>query len=506
MAEEVLRVKLTGDDKGLTAATKKAGQSLDNFKNKVKQLPAVQDRAAQSLNNLSRIAQDAPYGFIGISNNLNPMLESFQRLQKETGSATGALKAMVSGLTGAGGLGLAIGVVSSAAVVLQAAFREKKKEAGEVSETLTEGAKALREYQKEAAALSNRLKELANEFKFLNAVGSINLEIGFEDKSKAGLLDLQARMLGLNEEFLQAQNNIDKLGKSLVDVKLTPGVKPEEIDAATKLWMDAGKERERIDNERTINARQQELLKTRDFRQAEGERKRIAEQNAKEAARLRKKEADEYLNAWKGVMVQIQNMRPKNLNSMLPELPKLQSVPAVDPYVVEKGDAQRWLDAQEALKKYHEEMQQLSKTVSGLVAPAFQNMFGAILQGENALRAFFDGIKQSIQQVINQLISAAIQAAALSLFTGGLSNGGLSFIGAFKKVTGLARGGIVPAGYDNDSFPAMLSSREAVIPLNKMDQYVGRKGVQDVNFVGRLRGTDIYLQQDRTKRHLRRVK
>jgi len=69
--------------------------------------------ATQSLVNLSRVAQDAPYGFMGIANNLNPLLESFQRLSKETGSSTSALKSMASGLMGPAGIGLALGVVSS---------------------------------------------------------------------------------------------------------------------------------------------------------------------------------------------------------------------------------------------------------------------------------------------------------------------------------------------------------------------------------------------------------
>ena len=69
--------------------------------------------ATQALTNLSRIAQDAPYGFMGIANNLNPMLESFQQLSKKSDGAGNALKAMVAGLTGPAGIGLALGVVSS---------------------------------------------------------------------------------------------------------------------------------------------------------------------------------------------------------------------------------------------------------------------------------------------------------------------------------------------------------------------------------------------------------
>lgn len=68
------------------------------------------NQASNALSNLSRIAQDAPFGFIGISNNINPLLESFQRLKAETGSAGGALKALAGSLAGGGGLGLAVGI------------------------------------------------------------------------------------------------------------------------------------------------------------------------------------------------------------------------------------------------------------------------------------------------------------------------------------------------------------------------------------------------------------
>ena len=72
--------------------------------------------ATSALTDLSRIAQDAPYGFMAISNNLNPMLESFQRLKVETGSTGGALKAMSASLMGPAGIGIALAVVSAAIV------------------------------------------------------------------------------------------------------------------------------------------------------------------------------------------------------------------------------------------------------------------------------------------------------------------------------------------------------------------------------------------------------
>jgi hypothetical protein len=71
------------------------------------------NQAVNALGNVSRVAQDASYGFMGIANNLNPLFESFQRLQKESGGTGNALKQMGAALTGPAGIGLAIGVVSS---------------------------------------------------------------------------------------------------------------------------------------------------------------------------------------------------------------------------------------------------------------------------------------------------------------------------------------------------------------------------------------------------------
>jgi len=74
--------------------------------------------AGFALQNLGRVAQDAPFGFIGIQNNIAPLLESFQKLKQESGSTGGALKALASSLVGGGGLLLAVSLVTSALTVL----------------------------------------------------------------------------------------------------------------------------------------------------------------------------------------------------------------------------------------------------------------------------------------------------------------------------------------------------------------------------------------------------
>lgn len=57
---------------------------------------------------------------------------------------------------------------------------------------------------------------------------------------------------------------------------------------------------------------------------------------------------------------------------------------------------------------------------------------------------------------------------------------------AKNKVANLADGGIIPRGYPNDTFPANLSSNEAVIPLDRLPQMIGLRsgnGSKKVEFV-----------------------
>jgi hypothetical protein len=107
--------------------------------------------ATQSLLNFSRIAQDAPYGIIGIANNLNPMLESFDRLAKTEGGTKKALMAMVQGLSGPAGVGVALGIVSSLAVV----FSKK------ISEAFGNSADKLKTFREELNKLNAEIYKIA---------------------------------------------------------------------------------------------------------------------------------------------------------------------------------------------------------------------------------------------------------------------------------------------------------------------------------------------------------
>jgi hypothetical protein len=93
------------------------------------------NQAAFALTNLGRVAQDAPFGFIGIQNNLNPLLESFQQLRAQNTSLGATFKALGQSLIGPAGLGIALSLVT-AAITFYTQYQQKaKRETEEVTES-----------------------------------------------------------------------------------------------------------------------------------------------------------------------------------------------------------------------------------------------------------------------------------------------------------------------------------------------------------------------------------
>jgi len=101
------------------------------------------NQAANALQNLGRVAQDAPFGFIGIQNNLNPLLESFQRLRAETGSNGAAFRALGQSLLGPAGIGIALSVVSSAILIYQQYQQKANKATNDAKKSTDDYAKSL---------------------------------------------------------------------------------------------------------------------------------------------------------------------------------------------------------------------------------------------------------------------------------------------------------------------------------------------------------------------------
>jgi hypothetical protein len=96
-----LQIQVTADVAG-------AGKQIEDFSKK----------SRIALTNLSLVAQDLPFGFIGIQNNLPGVISSFGELTKEAGGVGGAFKQLSGALIGPAGLFLAFSVVTSAVTML----------------------------------------------------------------------------------------------------------------------------------------------------------------------------------------------------------------------------------------------------------------------------------------------------------------------------------------------------------------------------------------------------
>lgn len=158
--------------------------------------------ATNALSNLSRVAQDAPYGFIGIANNLNPLLESFQRLQKESGSSTQALKSMVAGLTGPAGIGLALGVVSSLAVTYSK----------EIAEFFKGPEAELKKFREELNKLNEDINKIVGGANANQAVG-LNLTriiVGGDEKEAKNALKILQELYSKSADLQKAKIGQDQ--------------------------------------------------------------------------------------------------------------------------------------------------------------------------------------------------------------------------------------------------------------------------------------------------------
>jgi len=243
MIQENLQINIGANTQDLQTGLNQATASVNTFSASVQRAVKPTGDATQSLTNLGRIAQDAPYGFMGIANNLNPMLESFQRLQKEAGGSVGALKAMAAGLSGPAGIGVALSVGSS----LLIAFGSK---IDEFYTKLQLGSTITLQY-------ATALKSIGGDF--TGAADKVNkVEIAFNEYHKGVLTGTEA---------LKIYN--DTLGKNL-GIKSTINEAEQAFAEKTKVYVEASFQRALADQASKKAA--EELLKVKILQATGGEK------------------------------------------------------------------------------------------------------------------------------------------------------------------------------------------------------------------------------------------
>jgi predicted DNA-binding ArsR family transcriptional regulator len=102
--------KLNSEIKGLEQEIQKANNLTIDEKGGISKNA---NKARQTITNLKLVAQDLPFGFIAIQNNIPNLLESFGELNTKSGGLKGALKDLGTQLVGPAGIFLAFSVVTA---------------------------------------------------------------------------------------------------------------------------------------------------------------------------------------------------------------------------------------------------------------------------------------------------------------------------------------------------------------------------------------------------------
>jgi len=224
-------------------------------------------KATQSLSDLSRIAQDAPYGFNAIANNLNPLVESFGRLKTATGSTGGALRALLGTLSGPAGIGIAVAVASS----LFLKFGDSLFGASKASKEAEENSKKL------AEGVANELVKLTS---LVGIAGNVNASYENRKKALQALNDQYGKYLpGLEKEKITANNlaaAYDTITESLLRQAVVKGSQAqiEQLVAETAKEIIALrlKEKKAVDDAAEAYKKQQNAAKPNESAQSKFDR------------------------------------------------------------------------------------------------------------------------------------------------------------------------------------------------------------------------------------------
>lgn len=174
---------LKRDEKETTLVTQNLRKELAELKRSQKDLggsiqkdlvPKVAN-GGNALMQFSRIAQDAPFGIMGIGNNITATVEAFGHLQKSTGSTGAALKAVASSMLGSGGILLAVSLVTTGLTYMS----QKGLTVGDVFNKITgnfdEARASLQELNVEA--VKGSADQIASMNAYVSVASNVNLSM-----------------------------------------------------------------------------------------------------------------------------------------------------------------------------------------------------------------------------------------------------------------------------------------------------------------------------------------
>ena len=553
MAQETLKITITADNKQAVQNIQETVTATTQLGAAFKRVAPASNQATQALVNVSRVAQDAPYGFIGIANNLNPLLESFQRLKETSGSAGSALKEMAKGLMGPAGIGLALGVVSSLIVAFGpkiASFINGTTEASKAQDKLKESLDKAR-----ASASENGIKLLAyirvaedatnTDARRKEALDAVRSELGKVNASYTATIkttDDARNAVKLYTEALVAQAITSRYIDEIADknIKLADATK-----LATKAGQDyvASVQRSKDMINGYVDASVTVASVTN--------RDKDAYIAAGQAAQVLKNDIDDlnlsldttinnalksnnaYYVMDKGAkdldktIVEVTKnykaftkLTAEQVGTFLPtQKPASPIAPAAPQGLLNRGPSQAIIEAAAISEAASEQAKfnyllNEAATTAQFISQGVSGIFQALAQGENIGDAVVNMFKNMVLELAQLVVQALIfKSIMTALGFGGVpmpSSGGGEIFGGLGKLLGftpMAEGGIV----SKPTF-AMVGEggeSEAIMPLSKLDSFFGKAfsagansggGMSGGSFV--LRGNDLVLALQRSNSSL----
>lgn len=549
------------------------------------------NEAAFAMQNVGRVAQDLPFGFIGIQNNLNPLLESFARLKAETGSGSLALKAMASSLGGVGGLGLALSVVSAAILIYQngiAGFNKKTKEATDKSKEFADTLKNVDDIIGDAGAsvagqiatvnalagavlnTNKSYKERKNALEQLHAtnkshfgdltleasslstltdkvnkytqaliaqsvvkafgdeIGRVSKELFTQNKAldeaklkmdqarvalekfgaltttsatgeerlKAGAGKIENAFKGAEKTFLTQRDVVEKLDTNYAELS---GAIEKAVSASLKFKSASSSETDALkDQIKALEDLESKtgLLKVEKTKLLELKIQLVLRDGGKDG--FNKGQVERIVN---NLQTQIDQGQISTIKFKVAVVPDVKPTSPADVFsgAIASDFNKSGLDAmissanaaRERFANLNIDIAQTTNMVGRFLTPAFSTLFDELLSGG---RSAFSAIGNFLKTLIKQLISTIATAAALALIINAIGGGGGGFMPLFKSFLGFTGPKLAQGGITNGPTIAMIgeSGREAVIPLNRIDDMMGGANSQVQFGELRLSGGDLY--------------
>lgn len=197
MAEYSVKYRIGVDTGDSGEKLDKVAKGAENVDNKMAKVAGKNTNSAGlALQNVNRVIQDVPYGFMGIANNIDPLLASYQKLKLETGSTSGAFKALAGTLGGPMGVLFGISALVAIIQVLPGILQKTIGATQQLNKEMAQAGVSARSQQIQIEALSGSLtnnkysmeqrKSLLKEIQKINPeyLKNINIEkTSFKDLS-----------------------------------------------------------------------------------------------------------------------------------------------------------------------------------------------------------------------------------------------------------------------------------------------------------------------------------